>query len=205
VGVECDKSRLPTFTNKLYVGTPPAGSDAKTYNFGNFAIATQGLQAANVTVGELWVNYRIKFHIAKQSLQLPSTYKISTSNATVGGNYTGQSVYTGNLQVVNSGNAITINNAIVGAKYQFTFNCFCTTSGSWGYNNTAFFGTDGVNLLENESQSVVGAGNSSNNFIIVATQVAVSTSIGVNDIITVAPADVFSVDVLINQLDVNVY
>jgi hypothetical protein len=205
VGVECDKSRLPTFTNKLYVGTPPAGSDPKTYNFGNFAIATQGLQAANVTVGELWVNYRIKFHIAKQSLQLPSTYKISTSSATAGGNYTGQQIHTGNLQVVNNGNNIVINNAIVGAKYQFTFNCYCGTSGSWSYAPSSFFGTDGVNLLENESQSVVAAGNASNNFIIVATQIALQTTIGVNDIITAAPAEPFSVDVLINQLDVNVY
>jgi len=58
IGVECDKSKL--VSPRLYVGTPPAGSDAKSYNWGNLVIATSGLQGTSVTVGELYVHYRIK-------------------------------------------------------------------------------------------------------------------------------------------------
>lgn len=61
--IECAKSQS-TLT-ELYVlrGTVPEGEDVKTYNFGDFQIASQGIPlgaaGAAVNLGELWVTYEI--------------------------------------------------------------------------------------------------------------------------------------------------
>jgi hypothetical protein len=58
--IEC--ARRESTLNELYVapgGTVPEGKDPSFYNFGNFQIATNGFQAANVNIGELWVTYEI--------------------------------------------------------------------------------------------------------------------------------------------------
>lgn len=58
--IECDKSQ--TVLNDLYVrpGAVPPGQDQRLYDLGNFQIATNGLQGANVNVGELWVTYQVR-------------------------------------------------------------------------------------------------------------------------------------------------
>lgn len=56
--IECAPS-LSVLTD-LYVapqGLTPAGQPEQFVNFANFQIATNGLQAANVNLGELWVTY----------------------------------------------------------------------------------------------------------------------------------------------------
>ena len=61
-GIECDVSDKPL--NNYFVRTTEAldsGDSKKWYDFCNFQIATQGFQAANVTIGELWVTYVIEF------------------------------------------------------------------------------------------------------------------------------------------------
>jgi len=58
--VECDPSRNVL---KMLYTRDASGSDSKDRRFhdhGNFSIATVGLQGTSVTVGELWVTYRVK-------------------------------------------------------------------------------------------------------------------------------------------------
>jgi len=61
IGVECDPAKLPL--NELYVrgGAIPSGQDPKTYDMGVFNIATCGVQAANVNLGEIYVMYDVEF------------------------------------------------------------------------------------------------------------------------------------------------
>lgn len=61
--IECDRSQ--TTITELYcrpdaVGMT-AGQDLRFSDLGNFQIATNGFQAANVNVGELWVTYQVTF------------------------------------------------------------------------------------------------------------------------------------------------
>lgn len=58
--VECARGQNPL--NELYVrtGQPPTGADIRLYDLGVFQIATQGMQAANINIGELWCSYEIE-------------------------------------------------------------------------------------------------------------------------------------------------
>lgn len=63
--IECD--RHLSVLSDLYVRRPYqdiSGQDIKTYDFGNFYIATQGIpqtsSAVTVTLGELWVTYQVR-------------------------------------------------------------------------------------------------------------------------------------------------
>lgn len=64
--IECNPKYNPQ--SELYVrsGAVPPGQDARWYDLGIFQIATQGFQAANVNIGELWVSYEIEFMKATQ-------------------------------------------------------------------------------------------------------------------------------------------
>lgn len=58
--IECAKSKS-TLT-ELYVNQNPTKQkgDPRFYDFGKFTIATEGMQAANTVLGELWVSYQIR-------------------------------------------------------------------------------------------------------------------------------------------------
>lgn len=58
--IECKKSL--SAQNILYTRTSgvPAGYDPRLYDFAKFNIATEGMQAAGGTLGELWVTYEIE-------------------------------------------------------------------------------------------------------------------------------------------------
>lgn len=61
--IECARSQ--NVLSELYVrpGAVPAGEDVKTYDFGDFQIASQGIPlgsaGAAVNLGELWISYQI--------------------------------------------------------------------------------------------------------------------------------------------------
>lgn len=59
--IEC--ARNQTAINELYMrpSAVPSGADIRLYDLGRFSIATVGLQAASVNLGELWVSYDIEF------------------------------------------------------------------------------------------------------------------------------------------------
>lgn len=59
--IECQPAETPVknlFTRISNV----SGSDLRLYDFGKFYIATNGLQAASVNLGELWVSYDIELY-----------------------------------------------------------------------------------------------------------------------------------------------
>lgn len=61
--IECKRSQ--SVLSELYIrpGAVPAGQDVKTYDFGDFQIASQGIPlgalGAAVNLGELWISYQI--------------------------------------------------------------------------------------------------------------------------------------------------
>lgn len=63
--IECARSQ--SVLSELYIrtGTVPVGEDVKTYDFGDFYFASQGIPlggaGAAVNLGELWVSYQISF------------------------------------------------------------------------------------------------------------------------------------------------
>lgn len=78
--VECARSQ--NVLSELYIrpGQVPAGEDVKTYDFGDFQIASQGIPlgaaGAAVNLGELWVSYQIAL-IKPRIPTASSTYKDS--------------------------------------------------------------------------------------------------------------------------------
>jgi hypothetical protein len=81
--IECDPKENPY--NILYVRTSsvPSGEDGKTYDLGQFTIATTGSQAASVTIGELWATYEVElkkpYNGIEQGTTIPSGHYWSTS------------------------------------------------------------------------------------------------------------------------------
>lgn len=77
--IECARSQ--SVLTELYItpgGDIPEGQDVKTYNFGDFQIASQGIplgaSGAAVNLGELWVTYEIALLKPKISGYLDSGY-----------------------------------------------------------------------------------------------------------------------------------
>lgn len=60
-GIECDVAERSVALYFVRSDSINATDSLKWYDFANFQIATQGFQAANVNVGELWVSYTIEF------------------------------------------------------------------------------------------------------------------------------------------------
>lgn len=72
LGIECDKHQ--NVLTQMYVrgdDGPPAGQDARFYDFGQVTIATQG-QSAAVTLGELWVTYQVALYKPQLASMTPS-------------------------------------------------------------------------------------------------------------------------------------
>lgn len=66
--LECDPKLTPFgpwFNTRL--GGSITGTDPRLFDMGRFSIATNGMQAANVNVGELWVTYDIEFAVPRMS------------------------------------------------------------------------------------------------------------------------------------------
>lgn len=59
--VECEPKQTAIST-ELYIRTAgvPSGQDIRLYDWGTFYIATQGMQAANTNLGELWCTYDVE-------------------------------------------------------------------------------------------------------------------------------------------------
>lgn len=74
--VECARSE--SVLGDLYVrpGDVPAGDDQRLYDFGNFQIATNGIQGASVNLGELWVSYEVALYKPKLISAIGNTIPI---------------------------------------------------------------------------------------------------------------------------------
>jgi hypothetical protein len=62
--IECEPHETPIPELFTRTGTPSTG-DLRLYDHANFSIATQGMQAANIVIGELWVTYDIMLYKPK--------------------------------------------------------------------------------------------------------------------------------------------
>jgi len=62
--IECAPFQTPSqpLYTRLASGTYVSEGDKRLYDLGNFQVATTGMQAANVNIGELWVSYVIDFY-----------------------------------------------------------------------------------------------------------------------------------------------
>lgn len=58
--IECEPDSHPTQNLYIRSGDPPLNADLRMYDLGNFQIATGGIAAANVLVGELWCTYEVE-------------------------------------------------------------------------------------------------------------------------------------------------
>lgn len=63
--IECARSE--SVLGDLYIrpGAVPADDDQRLYDFGNFQIASNGVQGASVNLGELWVTYEVALYKPK--------------------------------------------------------------------------------------------------------------------------------------------
>lgn len=80
--IECAPVSVPT--NQLYVrtGAIPSNADLRMYDLGLFQIATFGVAATNVILGELWCTYEIEFtkpisNAASGNLNLTDHFKLT--------------------------------------------------------------------------------------------------------------------------------
>lgn len=58
--IECNPKENPYNVQYVRSGAVPAGEDAKTYDIGTTYLATQGMQAGSIDIGELWVSYEVE-------------------------------------------------------------------------------------------------------------------------------------------------
>lgn len=57
----------------------PSGYDLRLYDFGNFHIATEGMQVAGGVLGELWITYEIEFFKQQTTYNALADHYISTA------------------------------------------------------------------------------------------------------------------------------
>lgn len=58
--IECDPRENPYNVQYVRSGNVPSGEDPKTYDLGTVYVATAGMQANSITVGELWCTYEVE-------------------------------------------------------------------------------------------------------------------------------------------------
>lgn len=58
--IECAPAETQTGIFNVRSG-PVAGQELRMYDLGNYQIATLGMQAGGITIGELWVSYEVEF------------------------------------------------------------------------------------------------------------------------------------------------
>lgn len=115
-GIECAKFENPVSILYTAAGVPDEG-DLRLYDMGKFSIASQGMQAASVTIGELWVTYDVEL-IKPREISSPDlvSHFILDAATTTGANPLGTTGPTGSVNndlgvVVNTTNrTISINN-----------------------------------------------------------------------------------------------
>lgn len=94
-GIECDASERPL--KIMYTST--GASDPRFSVLGNFQLATQGVSAANINLGELWVSYDITFY-KKQQLPLtdvlPYFWGLTPANTVGKGLFFGMNTFSSN-------------------------------------------------------------------------------------------------------------
>jgi len=203
-GVECDTTKLPVPLRKLYIGPVAAGADAKFYNYGTFVVATQGAQAASVNIGELWVSYRIRFYITKDTNYAVGSSHFATNSGNVSASpYTNVKSNQGTLTpVATGGSTLTYNNVQVGAYYLLTIVQTASASSTFTSSSVTLTGFSLIALINADisSSSVDSTITAQTAANYVATLKCTSPTASISG----APyncTNTFSVDVFLSQLD----
>lgn len=153
IPVECANSQSFS-TGKLYVrnGAPPANTDLKTYDVGRLSIATQGLQAASVNVGSLYIAYKVR--LFKPILLRPASGEgmfnipyTSTSGITTTTLFGTASPSFNNIGATISGNVLTVPRKYLspGSTWVFMWNVNGSSTAAVtapGITTTVFSGVD---------------------------------------------------------------
>lgn len=84
--VECKPSLTAINAQYLRSNAIPQDADLRMYDHGTFYIATAGMQAADITIGELWVTYHVELIKPRllsplQSLDQASSWTMASSHA----------------------------------------------------------------------------------------------------------------------------
>lgn len=58
--IECDPKENPYNVQYIRRAAVPTGEDPKSFDLGTTIVATNGMQAANINVGEIWVSYEVE-------------------------------------------------------------------------------------------------------------------------------------------------
>jgi len=155
--VELKKSQSPV--KNLYVRSAPNIGDLRWTDFGNFYIATVGMQAANVNLGELWVTYKVRFRkprlpttITGGYIRCATSFNLNATSAAMLGTGSG---FRGNMIVTTSGTAITwqCNPASV---YYVMFKWQAATSATVTFSGP-FVNCVQTSSFENATQAIVQA------------------------------------------------
>nr|QKV51324.1 putative capsid protein [Crucivirus sp.] len=85
--VECARGQTPVIELYVRTGAVPTNQDQRLYDLGNFQIATNGLQAASVNVGELWVTFCVellkpRLYSGPLGYNIPTLHRQLTSSVT---------------------------------------------------------------------------------------------------------------------------
>lgn len=80
--IECDPKENPYNVQYVRTGAVPTGEDPKTYDLGVVTVATQGVPAASVNLGEIWVTYEVELRKPIPLGELDTDSPFSTVNRT---------------------------------------------------------------------------------------------------------------------------
>lgn len=82
--IECDPKENPYKVQYVRTGPISTTEDLKTYDLGEFYVASQGMPGQNTNLGELWITYEVELRKPKVSsfanLDLPSASFLATLN-----------------------------------------------------------------------------------------------------------------------------
>lgn len=131
--VECEPHETPM--PELFVrgfNQSTTGADARLYDFGNFYVATNGLQGANVNLGELWCSYEIELFKPKIGtiIQMTDHYQLQSGLIPTGGNYFGSAPVlssSSNFRTEVTSNSITIPDWYTG-QFLIMYSCYGTAN-----------------------------------------------------------------------------
>jgi len=136
-GVECKKSKI--FSDRLYVRSlaPPAGADLRLYDVCDVTVATQGMQSANVNLGELWISYDVELCMPKLTATGAGTpYAIMTTSTPTNANpFNGASYSIGSVTTIAAaGNTVTLPSSLPTGLYMMMYVVYGSSAscGSYG-------------------------------------------------------------------------
>lgn len=208
--IECEP-RQTAISTELYTrsGAVPSGQDIRLYDWGTFNIATQGMQAANIVLGELWVTYCIEL-LKPKLYQGPVGNEINYSHWFLTGaisttNYFGSiapSTSSNFLPTINTTTIVFPNNVLEGA-YLFQYIIYGSSASVNQPTITATTNCSVINLYNNSSVGQIGTVATANvlilNFAILIT--------GPGAVITFSggtlPSAISRGDLIISQIPIN--